>query len=354
MIVNIVELFQQLLNVSSTTAEVIVSLLILAIVGVVGWGTYVVISKVFCNWTKKTATTLDDNILASVRIVIVMMILILGIKFALSPLSFLQQYDVLPKIFLVAQILLAAYAASRIAIVITEWVISRTPLAGKSNHLLFILKKVIIIICFVIAAIIILNTLELQGALETTLVGFGVGGIAIAFALQNTLSDFFSAFSIYFDHPFEIDDFIVVGDYSGTVKNIGVRSTRIKLLQGEELVISNKELANSSIRNFRKLEKRRIVFTVGVTFDTPLSKLKMIPDMIKEIIRSVDLAELDRVHFVKFDEYCFRFEIVYYVKSANYAVYLDVQQLINYAIAQAFEKEGIKIAFPTNTVYVKK
>jgi len=353
-IVNLVEIFEQMLNISSTHAEILVSLMIMGIVCVIGWASYIVISKVFCSMTKKTAITIDGNMLSSVKVVIVMMILILGIKFALSPLSFLQDYDMLPKIFLAAQILLAAYAASRIAIVIAEWIVSRSPLAGKSNHLLFILRKVIIIICFVIAAIIILNTLELQGALETTLVGFGVGGIAIAFALQSTLSDFFSAFSIYFDHPFEIDDFIVVGEYSGTVKSIGIRSTRIKLLQGEELVISNKELANSSVRNFRKLEKRRIVFSIGVTYDTPLQKLKKIPIMIKDIVQGVEFAELDRVHFTQFGDFSLKFEIVYYVKSSVYSVYLDTQQKINFAIVEAFEKEGIEIAFPTRAIYLKK
>lgn len=349
---------QNILNVNSTMAEVLVSLLFLGIAGLVGWASYFFINKYVCGWTKKTSTTLDDEIVGAVKVVIIIMIVILGIEYALSPLSFLQQYNgYLEGLFLVIQILLSAYAVSRISHVITDWLIGRTLVGnGKgSNHILFILKKLLTVIIFVVAFIIILYTLNpLQDVLATALVGFGVGGIAVAFALQNTLSDFFSAFAIYFDHPFEIDDFIVIGEYSGTVTNIGVRSTRIKLLQGEELIISNKELASTRIRNFRKLQKRRVSFTVGVTYNTPLSKLKKIPDMIKEIVKNVEVAQLDRVHFTQFGDYSLKFDIVYYVNSSAYSVYLDAQQKINYAILEAFEKEGIEIAFPTSAVYLKK
>jgi small-conductance mechanosensitive channel len=219
---------------------------------------------------------------------------------------------------------------------------------------MFILKKVITIVIFVIAFVVILNSLDLQGALETTLVGFGVGGIAVAFALQSTLSDVFSAFSLYFDHPFEIGDFIVVGDYSGTVKSIGLRATRIQLLQGEELVISNKELTSTSIRNFRKLETRRITFTMGVTYDTPSIKLKKIPTIIGDIIKNTENAKLDRVHFTEYGDFSLKFLVVYYVQSADWGVYLATQEKINFAIKEAFEKEGIEIAFPTSVTYLKK
>jgi len=355
--VNLVETFQQLLNISSTNAEIIVSLIIMGIVGVVGWVSYVIVGRYLSRWTKKTQTTLDDDIVSAVKMVIVIMVVIFGIEYALSPLSFLEPYnDTLTKLFLVIQILLAAYAVTRISDVVADWVVTRTALANgrNSHHLLFILKKVIQVIVYVVAIIVILYALDIKDFLTGTLVGLGVGGIAIAFALQSTLSDFFSAFSIYFDHPFEIDDFIVVGEYSGTVKNIGIRSTRIQLLQGEELIISNKELASSSIRNFRKLEKRRVVFNIGVTYDTPLQKLKKIPVMIKDIVQGVEFAELDRVHFTQFGDFSLKFEIVYYVKSSVYSVYLDTQQKINFAIVEAFEKEGIEIAFPTRAIYLKK
>ncbi len=185
-------------------------------------------------------------------------------------------------------------------------------------------------------------------------VGLGVGGIAIALAVQNTLSDVFSAFSIYFDRPFEIGDFVVIGDQSGTVTNIGMKSTRIRLLQGEELVISNKELTSTQVRNFKKLEKRRINFKLGVTYDTPLEKLKKIPDIVRQIIEAQEFADLDRVHFYEFGDFSLKFEIIYYVLVADYNKYMDIQQAINFAIKGAFEKEGIEMAFPTQTIFLNK
>ncbi len=349
---------QHTLNISPSNAEILVSLIILGIVGLVGWTSYAIISRYVCSLTKRTATTLDDNIVASVKVIIIIMIVVLGIEYSLSPLSFLQPYNgYLNGIFLVTQILLSAYAVSRISNVVTDWFAGRTTTLsnGKSsNHIVFILKKVITIAIFIIAFVIILNSLNLQGALETTLVGFGVGGIAVAFALQSTLSDVFSAFSLYFDHPFEIGDFIVVGEYSGTVKSIGMRATRIQLLQGEELVVSNKELTSASIRNFRKLETRRITFNMGVTYDTPSEKLKKIPTIIGDIIKNTENAKLDRVHFTEYGDFSLKFLVVYYVQSADWGVYLVTQEKINFAIKEAFEKEGIEIAFPTNVTYLKK
>jgi small-conductance mechanosensitive channel len=285
------------------------------------------------------------------------MVVVLGIEYALQPLSFLQPYkDIVNGGFTLLEICLVAFAVTRISNIIADWYASKTALiAGKnSHHLLFILKKVIQAIVYLSALLIILffvfNVKDFTGAV----VGLGVGGIAIAFALQNTLSDFFSAFSIYFDRPFEIGDFIVVGDYSGTVNNIGVKSTRLKLLQGEELIISNKELTSSSVRNFRKLEKRRVTFTIGVTYDTSVDKLRRIPGIIADIIKNVDSTAFDRVNFTEFGDFSLKFLVIYYVNSSDWGKYLDTQERINFSIKEAFEREGIEMAFPTNTIYVKK
>jgi len=349
------ETFQQILNTNAGTAEILVSIVLFAIVAVVGWGIYLVFNKYFSRWTQKTETTLDDDILAAVKVIIIIMIVVIGIEYALQPLSFLQPYNgTFTAVFTVLEIFLGAFAVTRVSNIIADWYTSRTALmAGKnSHHLLFILKKIIQIVVYICAFLIILYVFNVD--LTGAVVGLGVGGIAIAFALQNTLSDFFSAFSIYFDRPFEIGDFIVVGNYSGTVKNIGVKSTRLKLLAGEELIISNKELTSTSVRNFRKLEKRRIVFTIGVTYDTPLEKLKKIPPLIRGIFQNLDTADLERVHFTEFGDCSLKFLISYYVNSADYTEYLETQQKLNFDIKEAFEREGIEMAFPTSTVYVKK
>ncbi|MCW4006260.1 MAG: mechanosensitive ion channel family protein [Candidatus Bathyarchaeota archaeon] len=281
--------------------------------------------------------------------------MILGIEYALQPLSFLQPYrDTLNELFTVLQILLGAFALTRVSNILADWYADRNKLiAGKSSkHILFILKKAVQAVIFIFAFLIILSVFNID--LSGAIVGLGVGGIAIAFALQTVLSEFFSTFSIYFDRPFEIGDFIVVGDYSGTVKNIGIRSTRLQLLQGEELVISNKELTEHSVRNFRKLEKRRVTFNLGVTYDTSSEKLRKIPLIIKEIFDKIEFAELDRVNFTEFADYSLKYLVIYYVNSSDYGTYLDTQEKINLAIKEAFECEGIEMAFPTSTVYINK
>lgn len=352
---NLTETLQQILSTNAGTSEILASIVIFVIVAVSGWGAYFVFNRYFSKWAQKTETTLDDDILAAVKVIIIIMIVVIGIEYALSPLSFLQPYsDTLTGVFTVLEIFLGAFAVTRVSNIIADWYASRTALmAGKNtHHLLFILKKIIQIVVYVCAFLIILYVFNVD--LTGAVVGLGVGGIAIAFALQNTLSDFFSAFSIYFDRPFEIGDFIVVGEYSGTVKNIGVKSTRLKLLAGEELIISNKELTSSSVRNFRKLEKRRATFNIGVTYDTSMEKLKQIPLIITGIIKSIESAEFERVHFTEFGDCSLKFLISYYVNSADYALYLETQQNINFAIKEAFEREGIEMAFPTSVVYVKK
>ena len=349
------ENLQQILGTNAGTSEILASIILFALVALVGWVIYFVFNRYFSKWAKKTETTLDDDILAAVKAIIIIMIVIIGIEYALQPLSFLQPYNVtLTGVFTVLEIFLGAFAVTRVSNIVADWYTSRTALmAGKnSRHLLFILKKVIQIVVYVSAFLIILWVFNVN--LTGAVVGLGVGGIAIAFALQSTLSDFFSAFSIYFDRPFEIGDFIVVGDYSGTVKNIGVKSTRLQLLQGEELIISNKELTNTSVRNFRKLEKRRVTFTVGVTYDTSVEKLKKVPGIIANIIKNTDSAAFDRVNFTEFGDFSLKFLVVYYVNSSDWGKYLDTQERINFSIKEAFEQEGIEMAFPTNTVYVKK
>jgi small-conductance mechanosensitive channel len=166
-----------------------------------------------------------------------------------------------------------------------EYYADKTSRPGvNKHHLVFMLKKIIQIAVYASASIVILYVFKVD--LTGAIVGLGNRRIPIAFALQSTLSDFFSAFSIYTDRPFEIGDFITVGEYSGTVTNISIRSTRLKLLSGEELIMPNKELTTASVRNFRKLERRRITFTIGVTYDTPTEKLKEIPTIINDIVKN--------------------------------------------------------------------
>jgi small-conductance mechanosensitive channel len=351
---NLTVTLQQALNTSAGTAEILASILLFVGVALAGWAIYFVFNRYFARWAKKTETTLDDDIIDAVKSFVVIIVVIIGIEYALTPLSFLQPYyDTLDGVFFVIEVFLSAFAVTRILNILADWYAAKfSGRPGKNkDHLIFLMKKIIQIVVYISGVIIILwvRQVDLTGAI----VGLGVGGIAIAFALQSTLSDFFSAFSIYFDRPFEIGDFITVGTYSGTVTSIGMKSTRLKLLSGEELVMSNKELTSASVRNYRKLEKRRITFTIGVTYDTPTEKLEKIPLILRGIIENTDHADIERVHFTEFGDFALKFLVSYYVDVADYGAYLDTQQSINFAIKRAFEREGIQMAFPTSTVYVK-
>ena len=351
------ESLQQMLNITATNAEIIVSILIFGVIGAIGWLSYVVISKYATRWTEKTATKLDDAVMSVIKTVIAVLIGISVIQFSLSPLSFLDQYsDMLGSVFLIIQGVLVAYAVSKIINILIDRIAERETKKTKKNnkHFVFILKQVVTAIVFIVAIIIILSLLGISGILRATLTGTTIGGIVIAFALQSVLSDLFSAFSIYVSRPFEIGDFIFVGEHCGTVKNIGILTTRLQLLQGEELVISNKELTLKDVRNFRKLQKRRIVFNIGVNYDTSNEKLRKIPPMIIDIIKSVKGASPQFVNFNEFGEYSLKFFISYFVHAPDYGSYLEVQEQINLAIREAFEREGIEMAYLKNVTFIRR
>lgn len=190
--------------------------------------------------------------------------------------------------------------------------------------------------------------------ISAVITGLGIGGIAAAMAAQAVLKDMFSYFSILFDRPFEIGDFIIVGDYLGTVEHIGVKTTRIRSLSGEQIVFSNTDLTDSRVRNYKRMEKRRVVFKIGVTYQTPSEKLKEIPKLIENIIRGIEETMFDRAHFFVLDACCLTFEIVYYVLSSDYNKYMDIQQKINFAVKEELEKLNIEFACPAQTLYVAK
>ncbi|MCK5590629.1 MAG: mechanosensitive ion channel family protein, partial [Candidatus Pacebacteria bacterium] len=173
-------------------------------------------------------------------------------------------------------------------------------------------------------------------------------------AFQNILEDLFSSFAILFDKPFKVGDFIVVGEHKGVVQKMGIKTTRLKSTGGEEIVISNKELTSARLQNFKKMKERRIGFNFGVTYETPTGKLKAIPGTVKDIIDSIEKARFDRSHFTQFDDSALTFETVYYVTTSDYVVYRDIQQEINLRIKELFEKDGIDMAYPTQTIYLNK
>ncbi len=208
------------------------------------------------------------------------------------------------------------------------------------------------ILIWTIALLLILQNLGFE--ISVLLGGVGIAGLAIGFAIQNILEDIFSFFSIYFDKPFEIGDLIIIDEQIGTVEAIGIKSTRIRSLQGQELVISNKELISKQIHNFRKMLERRIIFKFGITYETSYDKLKKVNDIIKGIFDNIDNARIDRVHFYEYGDFSLNYEVVYYVTTQDYYTYMDTQEFINLEMFKKFEKEGISFAYPTKRVLLEK
>lgn len=188
----------------------------------------------------------------------------------------------------------------------------------------------------------------------TILTGLGIGGIAIALAAQNILGDLFNYFVIFFDRPFEVGDFITVDDKKGTVEYIGIKTSRLRGLTGEQIIIANSNLTSSKIHNFKRLESRRVVFNLGVVYGTSIEKLKLIPELIKIIIEKQEYTKFDRVHFMNYGDYSLNYEVVFFVDSPHYHIYMDILQEVNFAIYEQFAAEKIDFAFPTQTLFLNK
>lgn len=215
---------------------------------------------------------------------------------------------------------------------------------SQASGLIMIVNGVI----WIVGSIFLIDNL---GYNVTTLVaGLGIGGIAIALAAQTILGDLFSYFVIFFDRPFEIGDFIIVDSKSGVVEHVGIKTTRIRTLSGEQLICSNTHLTNAQVHNYKRLAKRRNLFHLRVTYRTPHHLLAEIPTLVKDIISSTEEVEFNRGHFSAYGESNIHFEFVYYVISPDYSVFMDKQQAIYLRIFETFRQKGIEFAYPTQTV----
>jgi small-conductance mechanosensitive channel len=206
----------------------------------------------------------------------------------------------------------------------------------------------------VLWALVLLLVLDNLGVNVTALVaGLGVGGVAVALAVQNILGDLLASLSIVLDKPFTLRDFLIIDDHMGSVEHIGLKTTRLRSLSGEQLVFSNADLLGSRIKNYGRMYERRVVFHIGVTYQTPHDKLKRIPDIIRNAVEAQKPVRFDRAHFQTFGDFALTFETVYYVLRADYNLYMDIQQAINLQIYAEFEREGIEFAYPTQTLFVE-
>jgi len=202
--------------------------------------------------------------------------------------------------------------------------------------------------------ILLLVALNRLGVDITALVtGLGVGGIAVALAVQNVLGDVFAALAIVLDKPFVVGDSISVDTLSGTVEHVGLKTTRIRSVNGEQLIFSNTDLLKSRIRNFKRMQERRVVLTIGVSYDTPPETVARIPAMLREAVEAQQQVRFDRSHFMSYGESALMFETVYFVLTADYLTFANLNQAVNLAVLRRFSAEKIDFAFPTRTIVVR-
>ena len=307
------------------------------------------------KFTKKTKITWDDVVVDFIEGIHWPFYAYLAFYFATLPLT-LQ--DFLSKIlYYVLLMFIVFYVAKGLINISEHWIERYKKKREKesktiSESMISVMKVIIKLLIWSLALLMILSNLGVQ--ITPLIASLGIGGLAIGLALQNVLGDLFSAFVIYFDKPFEEGDFIVTKKDMGFIKRVGIKTTRIQALSGEEIIIPNSELTSSRINNYKKMKTRRIVFSFGVEYDTSVKQLKKIKKIVERIISKEEFAVLDRVHFKSFGDSSLNFEVVYSVKSNDYNIYMDTQERINLQLKEALEKEGINFAFPSTTVYLRQ
>lgn len=312
-----------------------------------------IILKRLKKWAEKTATTVDDFLIGLLD-KIILPLFYFG-SFYLS-INILVLAPMLEKIINILGVAVLTLFTARL---ITEIIgygfkfywSGRSKDASLERSLKGILGVVKVIV-WGLAIVFFLDNLGFK--ISSVIAGLGIGGVAVALAAQAVLKDLFSYFSIIFDRPFEVGDFIIVGEYLGAVEYIGIKTTRIRSLGGEQLIFSNTDLTDSRVRNYKRMEKRRVVFRLGVTYQTPQDKLKQIPKIVENIIKNVKDTMFDRAHFFSYGDFSLIFEVVYYVLGSDYNKYMDTQQEINFGLKEELEKQGVEFAYPTQTIYVNK
>jgi small-conductance mechanosensitive channel len=305
------------------------------------------------GWAKKTSTTLDD-LLIRIFEKSLLPLLYFG-AFYLSVRNLTLSPN-LSKAINILGLVLATIFVIRFLVAILTYGFRSYWLRGKQDEArersLQGILKVIKVIIWGLGIVLLLDNLGFK--ISTIIAGLGIGGVAVALAAQAILGDLFSYFAIFFDRPFEVGDFIIVGDFLGTIEHIGIKTTRIRSLGGEQIVFSNADLTNARVRNYKRMDQRRVVFKLGVTYQTNLEQLKVIPKIIAEIIKNTKDTVFDRAHFFSYGDFNLVFEVVYYVLSRDYNKYMDIQQEINFAIKEAFKKYNIEFAYPTQTLFISK
>ncbi len=316
-----------------------------------------VLVRRFVNWrlgalARRTRTEIDDVIAEIVRRTRTFFLIVLALYAAVEVVSVSDVVEeVVGRLAFLALLLQVVLWGNRL---ITLWIeryrahrLEQDAAAVTSMQAVGVLGRI------VLWALVLLLALDNFGVEVTALVaGLGVGGIAVALAVQSILGDLFASLSIVLDKPFVVGDFLILDNYMGTVEAIGLKTTRLRSLSGEQIIVSNGDLLKSRIRNYKRMFERRIVFSIGVVYETPVEQVAAIPGMLREIVEAQDRVRFDRAHFQSYGDFALNYEVVYYVLDSDFNLYMDIQQAINLAIFRRFADEGIAFAYPTQTLYM--
>lgn len=305
------------------------------------------------KWAEKTSTTIDDFLVGITEKIIIPFLYLAALYLGVNTLTLAP---LLKRIIDVIGLAVLTLFSVRLIIASINYGFELYLSGrGKSVTLKRSLDGILRVIKVLVWGLAIAFFLDNLGFKITAVVaGLGIGGVAVALAAQAVLKDLFSYISIIFDRPFEVGDFIIIGEYLGTVEQIGIKTTRISSLSGEQLIFSNSDLTDSRVRNYKKMQRRRVSFKFSVTYQTPVEKLKEIPKIVENIIKDIDDAVFDRTHFSSYGDFSLIFEVVYYILGSNYNKYMDIQQKINLSIKEEFEKQKIEFAYPTQVLYINK
>jgi small-conductance mechanosensitive channel len=324
-----------------------------AVIGATLFAVRTILARRLAKVAERTATTADDAIVDLLRRTRYFFILTAAVAGAMLFLDLPERARaigrVLGTIALIVQIAIWGNG------LITFWfrnyaerkaesdISSRTTIAAFS----FVARAIL----WIMLSLVALNRLGYD--VTALITGLGVGGIAIALAVQNVLGDLFAALAIVLDKPFVVGDTIGVDTFTGTVEHVGLKTTRLRSVNGELLIFSNADLLRSRIRNFKRMQERRVVFTIGVNYETPPDTVARIPTIIREAVTAQQQVRFDRSHFVAYGESALNIETVYFVLTADYLAYVDVQQAINLQILRQFAAQKIEFAYPTRTIVVR-
>jgi small-conductance mechanosensitive channel len=305
------------------------------------------------KWAEQTDTTLDDFLISRIEKSIVPLLYFGVFYVALTTLSLDEKVRNIVEIasLVLLTFFVIRFISSTIMFTLTHFIKKQERGEEKARQLRG-MTVLINIFVWVVGIVFLMDNLGFD--ITAVVAGLGIGGIAIALAAQSIFGDLFSYFVILFDRPFEVGDFITVGDKRGVVEYTGIKTTRIRSLSGEQLVFSNTDLTKSGIHNFKKMEERRVVFKLGVVYQTKAATLEEIPKIVRKIIENHADVRFDRGHFATYGDFSLNFEFVYFIIGADYVKYMDIQQSINLQIYREFENKGIEFAYPTQTLFVNK